>query len=53
MTLPPVKKWSESGEKSAQIKHRLQAKTINMWLDCDVRDISRWSFFTGGSVIMD
>ncbi len=29
---------SESGEKYAQIKHRLQAKTVlNMWLDFDVR----------------
>ncbi len=44
--------WSESGEKSAQIKHRLQAKTaLNKCLkrlDFDVMD-----FFTGGCVIMD
>ncbi len=33
--------WSESGEKSAQIKQCLQAKT-NSWLDLDVRD-NRWT----------
>ncbi len=38
--------WSESGEKSAQIKHCLQVKTVlnNMWLDFDVRDNRRWTF---------
>ncbi len=38
--------WSESGEKSAQIKHRLQDKTVqtNMLVDFDVRDNRRWTF---------
>ncbi len=38
--------WSESGEKSAQIKHRLQAKTaLNKYVaDFDVRDNRRWTF---------
>ncbi len=38
---PSVEKvvWSESGEKSAQIKHRLQAKTVHF----DVRDNRRWT----------
>ncbi len=35
---------SESGEKYAQIKHRLQAET-NM--SVNVRDNRRWTFFTG------
>ncbi len=43
--------WSESGEKSAQIKPK-QSKT-NTRLDFDVRDTRRWTFSTEGSVIMD
>ncbi len=37
--------WSESGEKSAQIKHRLQDKTVqtNILVDFDVRDNRRWT----------
>ncbi len=44
--------WSESGEKSAQIKHRLQSKTVyvaGFW--CERQQ--EIDFFTGGSVIMD
>ncbi len=45
ITLPPVVIWSESGEKSAQIKHRLQDKTVQTTLlvDFDVRDNRRWT----------
>ncbi len=47
--------WSESGEKSAQIKHRLQAKTaLNKYVAgfwCERQQ--EMDFFTGGSVIMD
>ncbi len=47
--------WSESGEKSAQIKQRLQAKTaLNKYVAgfwCERQQEMR--FFTGGSVIMD
>ncbi len=46
---------SESGEKSVQIKHRLQAKTaLNKYVDglwCERQH--KMDFFTGGSVIMD
>ncbi len=42
---------SESGEKSAQIKHRLQSKTVqNQYVGgfwCEIH------FFTEGSIIMD
>ncbi len=47
--------WSESGEKSAQIKHCLQAKTsltkhmAGFWFERQ----QEMHFFTGGSVIMD
>ncbi len=57
--LSPVKKviWSESGEKSAQIKQRLQAKTVlnkySMLVDSDVRRQQEMDFFAGESVIMD
>ncbi len=47
--------WSESGEKSAQIKHRLQAKTaLNKYVAgfCCERQ-QEMDFFTGGSIIMD
>ncbi len=46
---------SESGEKSAQIKHRLQANTVlnkyvgGFW--CERQQ--EMDFFTGGSVIME
>ncbi len=43
---------SESGEKYAQIKHHLQAKT-NMSVDFDMRGQQEMDLFTGGSVIMD
>ncbi len=47
--------WSESGEKSAQIKHRLQAKTaLNKYVAgfwCEIQQ--EMHFFTGGSIIMD
>ncbi len=48
--------WSESGEKSAQIKQRLQAKKtafINIWLDFWCERQQEMDFFTGGRVIMD
>ncbi len=57
MTLPPVRKvvWSESGEKSAQIKHHVQAKTVlNKYVagfSCERQQ--EMDFFIGGSVIMD
>ncbi len=41
-----MKRWSESGKKSAQIKQKLpkkQAKTA-VGLDFDVRDNRRWTF---------
>ncbi len=54
--LSPVKKviLSESGEKYAQIKHCLQAKTaLNNYVSgFDVRG-QQGMDFTGGSVIMD
>ncbi len=47
--------WSESGEKSSQIKQRLQAKTaLNKYVAgfwCERQQ--EMHFFTGGSVIMD
>ncbi len=46
--------WSESGEKSAQIKHRLQDKTaLNKYVAgfwCERQQ--EMDFFTGGSVII-
>ncbi len=37
--------WSESGEKSAQIKHRLPVKTaLKKCVDFDARDNRRWTF---------
>ncbi len=44
--------WSESGKKSAQIKHCLQAKTI-MCVNFVMRYNRRWTFFTGRSVKMN
>ncbi len=44
--------WSESGKKSAQIKHCLQAKTI-MCVNFVMRYNRRWTFFTGRSVRMN
>ncbi len=47
--------WSDSGEKSAQIKHCLQDKTAlnkyvaGFWWERQ----QEMDFFTGGSVIMD
>ncbi len=55
MVLSPVKK-SESGETSAQIKHRLQTKSVqnrskkNMWVDVHERGQQGMKLFTGGSV---
>ncbi len=47
--------WSESGEKSAQIKHRLQDKTaLNQYVAgfwCERQQ--EMHFFTWGSIIMD
>ncbi len=43
--------WSESGENSAQIKHRLQAKTALNRFWCKRQQ--EMDFFTEGSVIMD
>ncbi len=46
--------WSKSGEKSAQIKQRLQAKTALKYVGgfwCERQQ--QMDFFTGGSVIMD
>ncbi len=43
--------WSESGEKSAQIKHYLQDKTALNEYDFDVQDSRRWTFSL--EVIMD
>ncbi len=47
--------WSESGEKSAQLKQRLQAKAaLNKYVAgfwCERQQ--EMHFFTGGSVIMD
>ncbi len=36
--------WSESGEKSAQIKHRLQNRSKQIWLYFNVRDNMRCTF---------
>ncbi len=46
---------SESLEKHAQIKHRLQAKksSKHMTVDFDVRGQQEKHFITGGSAIMD
>ncbi len=50
--------WSESGEKSAQIKQRLQDKTVQnsskqicCWIWCERQQ--EMDLFTGGRVIMD
>ncbi len=46
---------SESGEKSAQIKHRLQAKTaLNKYVGGLWCEGQQWiDVFTGGSIIID
>ncbi len=49
----------ESGEKYAQIRHCLQAKSVqnslntNMLVDFDVRGQQEKDVFTGGSIIID
>ncbi len=53
-----MKKSSKSGEKYAQIWHRLKVKTVqisekNMSVDFNVRGQQEMDFSTGGSVIMD